>query len=127
MPLLWTRLELSQIGRCTSCSRGQRIVASCWLGTPAVISSEQGNPFRLLQTRAGLETLYQPEHAAEDEQLKAVVDCVSSAPSQNFDLLNSQGKIREIPTEEQRIEALVDDYLTRPIERREHSNYGDHP
>jgi len=52
----------------------------------------------------------------KDEQLKGGGPELSAQPA--FDLLNSQGKIREIPTEDQRIEALVDDYLTRPIEQR---------
>jgi conjugative relaxase-like TrwC/TraI family protein len=88
--------------------------------TKQLSAVEQGNPFRLLQTRAGLETAYISQNMRQkDEQLKAVVDlCEAQRPAAAFDLLNSQGKIREIPTEDQRIEALVDDYLTRPIEQR---------
>ena len=88
--------------------------------TKQLSAVEQGNPNRLLQTRAGLETAYISQNMRQkDEQLKAVVDlCEAQRPAEAFDLLNSQGKIREISTEDQRIEALVDDYLTRPLEQR---------
>jgi conjugative relaxase-like TrwC/TraI family protein len=81
---------------------------------------EQGNPFRLLQKEAGLETAFISQNMRQsDEQLKAVVDlCEAQKPKEAFDLLDSQGKICEISTEEQRIKAIADDYLTRPSEQR---------
>ncbi len=88
--------------------------------TKQLSAVEQGNPFQLLQSRAGLETAFISQNMRQkDEQLKAVVDlCEAQQPAQAFDLLNAQGKISEIPVEDQRIEALVDDYLTRPLEQR---------
>jgi len=88
--------------------------------TKQLSAVEQGNPFGLLQTRAGLLTAFISQNMRQkDEQLKAVVDlCEAQRPAAAFDLLNSQGKISEIPVEEQRIEALVNDYLTRPLEQR---------
>jgi len=75
-------------------------VASCWLGTPSSYQQSVGNPPATPDASRFGDCLYQPEHAAEDEQLKAVVDlCELSAQPEAFDLLNSQGKIREIPTE----------------------------
>jgi len=88
--------------------------------TKQLSAVEQGNPFQLLQARAGLLTAFISQNMRQkDEQLKAVVDlCEAQRPAQAFDLLNSQGKISEIRASEQRIEALVDDYLTRPKEQR---------
>jgi len=88
--------------------------------TKQLSAVEQGNPFGLLQTRAGLETAYISQNMRQkDEQLKAVVDlCEAQRPAQAFDKLNAQGKINEIRTEEQRTGAIVDDYLTRPLEQR---------
>lgn len=88
--------------------------------TKQLSAVEQGNPFQLLQTRAGLLTAFISQNMRQkDEQLKAVVDlCEAQRPVVAFDLLNEQGKISEIPTEEQRIEAIAKDYLTRPLEQR---------
>ncbi len=88
--------------------------------TKQLSAVEQGNPFQLLQTQAGLETAFISQNMRQkDEQLKAVVDlCEAQRPVEAFDKLNSQGKISEIRAEEQRIEALVNDYLTRPLEQR---------
>lgn len=88
--------------------------------TKQLSAVEQGNPFRLLQTRAGLETAFISQNMRQqDEQLKAVVDlCEAQRPEAAFDLLNSQGKICEISAEDQRIKAISDDYLTRPSEQR---------
>ncbi len=88
--------------------------------TKQLSAVEQGNPFQLLQTRAGLETAFISQNMRQkDEQLKAVVDlCEAQRPDVAFDKLNAQGKIREIVVEDQRTEAIVDDYLTRPLEQR---------
>ncbi len=88
--------------------------------TKQLSAVEQGNPFGLLQTRAGLETAFISQNMRQkDEQLKAVVDlCEAQRPDVAFDLLNSQGKISEIPAEEQRTEAIVADFLSRPQEQR---------
>lgn len=88
--------------------------------TKQLSAVEQGNPFGLLQTRAGLETAFISQNMRQkDEQLLAVVDlCEAQRPDVAFDLLNSQGKISEISNDEQRTEAIVDDYLTRPKEQR---------
>ena len=88
--------------------------------TKQLSAVEQGNPFGLLQTRAGLSTAFISQNMRQkDEQLKAVVDlCEAQRPAQAFDLLNSQGKIREIVVENQRTEAIVGDFLTRPLEQR---------
>jgi ATP-dependent exoDNAse (exonuclease V) alpha subunit len=88
--------------------------------TKQLSAVEQGNPFQLLQTRAGLLTAFISQNMRQkDSQLKAVVDlCEAQRPDEAFDLLNSQGKISEIPTESQRIEAISSDYLTRPLEQR---------
>jgi len=88
--------------------------------TKQLSAVEQGNPFQLLQTRAGLETAFISQNMRQkDEQLKAVVDlCEAQEPAKAFDLLNSQGKISEIPTEDQRTEAIVADFLSRPKEQR---------
>lgn len=88
--------------------------------TKQLSAVEQGNPFRLLQTRAGLETAFISQNLRQsDSQLKAVVDlCEGQRPLEAFDLLDSTGKIREIPDVDQINEAIVDDYLTRPFEQR---------
>jgi len=88
--------------------------------TKQLSAVEQGNPFQLLQTRAGLETAFISQNMRQkDEQLLAVVDlCEAQRPVEAFDLLNSQGKISEIPAEEQRTEAIVADFLSRPQEQR---------
>jgi len=88
--------------------------------TKQLSAVEQGNPFGLLQTRAGLETAFISQNMRQkDEQLKAVVDlCEAQQPAKAFDKLNAQGKISEIPTEDQRTEAIVADFLTRPPEQR---------
>lgn len=88
--------------------------------TKQLSAVEQGNPFRLLQTRAGLETAFISQNMRQkDEQLKAVVDlCEDLRPDKAFDLLDSQGKISEIPNVDQRTDAIVADFLTRPSEQR---------
>lgn len=88
--------------------------------TKQLSAVEQGNPFRLLQTRAGLETAFISLNMRQsDSQLKAVVDlCEAQRPLEAFDLLDSTGKISEIPDVDQINEAIVDDYLTRPLEQR---------
>lgn len=88
--------------------------------TKQLSAVETGNPFGLLQTRAGLETAFISQNMRQkDEQLKAVVDlCEELRPAEAFDLLEKQGKIREIPHVDQLSVAIVDDYLTRPLEQR---------
>lgn len=88
--------------------------------TKQLSAVEQGNPFRLLQTRAGLETAFVSQNIRQkDEQLLAVVDlCEAQRPKEAFDLLNSQGKICEVPVLEQLLEAISNDYLTRSSEQR---------
>ena len=88
--------------------------------TKQLSAVETGNPFHLLQTRAGLSTAFISQNMRQsDEQLKAVVDlCEALRPDKAFDLLEKQGKIREIPDVDQLNEAIVDDYLTRPLEQR---------
>jgi len=88
--------------------------------TKQLSAVEQGNPFQLLQTRAGLLTACISQNMRQkDEQLKAVVDlCEAQEPAKAFDLLNSQGKISEIVVENQRTEAIVADFLNRPLEQR---------
>ena len=88
--------------------------------TKQLSAVEQGNPFRLLQTRAGLETAFISQNMRQsDEQLKAVVDlCEAQRPVAAFDLLDAQGKIQEINSVDQLNQAIVDDYLTRPLEQR---------
>lgn len=88
--------------------------------TKQLSAVEQGNPFQLLQTRAGLSTAFISQNMRQkDSQLKAVVDlCEAQHPEAAFDLLNASGKIREIHHETHLTQAIVDDYLTRPIEQR---------
>jgi conjugative relaxase-like TrwC/TraI family protein len=89
--------------------------------TKQLSAVEQGNPFRLLQKESGLETAFISQNMRQkDEQLLAVVDlCEAQKPKEAFDLLDSQGKICEVPSEEQLLEAISNDYLTRPpLQRR---------
>ena len=88
--------------------------------TKQLSAVEQGNPFALLQNRAGLLTAFISQNMRQkDEQLKAVVDlCEAQRLDVAFDLLDAQGRISEKSTEEQRTGAIVDDYLTRPLEQR---------
>lgn len=102
----------------------QALEANCRLllvgDTKQLSAVEQGNPFQLLQARAGLLTAFISQNMRQkDDQLKAVVDlCEAQRPGEAFDLLNSQGKIKEIPASDQQIEAIAADYLTRPLEQR---------
>ena len=88
--------------------------------TKQLSAVETGNPFQLLQTKAGLETAFISQNMRQkDEQLKAVVDlCEDLRPDKAFDLLDSQGKISEIPDVDLLHKTIVDDYLTRPLEQR---------
>ncbi len=88
--------------------------------TKQLSAVEQGNPFRLLQKEAGLETAFISQNMRQqDEQLLAVVDlCEAQKPKEAFDLLDLGGKIYEISSEEERIKAIADDYLTRLVEQR---------
>ncbi len=88
--------------------------------TKQLSAVEQGNPFRLLQTRAGLETAFISQNMRQiDEQLRAVVDyCEAQQPQAAFDLLDFGGKIKEIPDVDGLLPAIVDDYFTRPKEQR---------
>ena len=88
--------------------------------TKQLSAVEQGNPFRLLQTRAGLETAFISQNMRQiDEQLRAVVDyCEAQQPQAAFDLLDSGGLVQEIPDVDGLQAAIVDDYLTRPKEQR---------
>ena len=88
--------------------------------TKQLSAVEQGNPFRLLQTRAGLETAFISQNMRQkDEQLRAVVDyCEAQQPQAAFDLLDKGGLVQEISDVEELQTAIVDDYLTRPKEQR---------
>lgn len=88
--------------------------------TKQLSSVEQGNPFRLLQTRGGLETAFISQNMRQkDEQLLAVVDlCAAQQPQAAFDLLDKGGLITEIPDVDALRGAIAQDYLTRPIEQR---------
>jgi len=83
-------------------------------GHQAVISS-QGNPFGYSDaSRFGRLPIL--EHAAEGRATQRYLCGAACQPKPL--ICSTLKKIREIPTEDQRIEALVDDYLTRPIEQR---------
>lgn len=88
--------------------------------TKQLSAVEQGNPFWLLQTRAGLTTASISQNMRQiDEQLRAVVDyCEAQQPQAAFDLLDKGGKIQEFPDVDGLLPAIVDDYLTRPKEQR---------
>jgi conjugative relaxase-like TrwC/TraI family protein len=88
--------------------------------TKQLSAVEQGNPFRLLQTRAGLETASISQNMRQiDEQLRAVVDyCEAQQPQAAFDLLDNGGLVQEFPDVDGLQAAIVDDYLTRPKEQR---------
>ncbi len=88
--------------------------------TKQLSAVEQGNPFRLLQTRAGLTTASISQNMRQkDEQLRAVVDyCEAQQPQAAFDLLDKGGLVQEFPDVDHLQAAIVDDYLTRPKEQR---------
>ena len=86
---------------------------------------EAGAPFKLLQDQ-GLPTAIIDQNLRQrDSHLKQVVDLMAThdqdqdSVNQAYLKLHEHQKIRQIPQDKQRIEALTQDYLTRPKDVRD--------
>ncbi|CCQ69886.1 hypothetical protein CWATWH0402_1156 [Crocosphaera watsonii WH 0402] len=86
---------------------------------------EAGAPFKLLQDQ-GLPTAIIDQNLRQrDSHLKQVVDLMAThdqdqnSVNQAYLKLHQQEKIRQIPQDNQRIETLTQDYLTRPKDVRD--------
>ncbi len=83
--------------------------------TKQLASPETGAPFKLLQQRTGLPTVYINQNVRQqDIELKSTVDLLAQGSiEQGYSTLTSNGKIKLLAIDSLRLEAVVQDYLNR--------------
>ena len=88
--------------------------------TKQLSAVKAGSPFRLLQEKAQLPTVRIDLNVRQQNpQLKEIVDLIAvDKIEQGYQRLQEQGNIRQIPIDSKRIQAVVNDYLSREREKQ---------